>query len=155
MKNLLIVCLLTLLTNVSNASVRLVVPVYTTHIVERGTYDYNESNPGLGIEYKTHEYSFGYMHAVNSFNKPANYLYASKSMLFKGFSLGILSQTNQGVTFNPDGSVYKYGIVTTPILAYEYKHFRLSTSYPFAKLGAKEDDVETADLVNIQFIYKF
>lgn len=137
------------------ASTRLVVPVYTAHIVEKGNYQYNESNPGLGLEYRTHNYHIGYMHAVNSYGKPANYLYIAKPIIVKGFSLGLLSMTNQAITYSAKREVTKYGTILTPILAYEYKSFRLSTSYPFAKLSTKADDIEKADLVNIQFIYKF
>lgn len=137
------------------ASTRLVVPVYTTHIIERGQYDYNESNPGLGLEYRTAHYMVGAMHAVNSYEKPANYLYVAKPVLFKGLSLGLLAMTNQAITYNKAGEVAEFGTVVTPITAYEYKYFRISTSYPFAKLSAKQTDVEKADLVNVQLVYKF
>ena len=140
------IIILSLLAFTVNAETRLIIPFSTTHI---GSGDFNNHNPGLGIEYKSDlVYSAMYL-KHNSYNESSLYLTVSKEHNINDFSY------SYGLTVaNGYEAVNESGLLLTPVISVTYKNIRIATSFPAGQLFCPEG-VECADFVNVQYVYGF
>ena len=146
MKNLTRACaIILLITGHAHAGLSLVVPFYTTHIEYEdapcGVEECNESNPGIGFEYKHHSHIMGVTHITrDSFNNPNTYFYyANRFLANKNTSLTV------GVFYSTGYKPPAPSVV--PIITLSWRNLRVVTSYPVGHIiGTK------ADIVNLQFV---
>jgi len=135
------------------------IPVATKHIEYGAHIKYNENNTGLGVECSTTDYTVGFTNATNSYSNNSNYLYGLKTLRsYKGvdFSAGFTY-----IMGYPELTDITYESTTrnfiTPVLSFKHKYFRLTTTYPFAKMFGddKGGTVANNDVISVSVTVKF
>lgn len=142
MKTLIIV--LSLISFTVSAETRLIIPLATTHI---GGGDFDNSNPGIGIEYKqdnNYVFSATYL-KENSYSEPSLYLAISKEfgMFAAGFAVA-----------NGYEKVSDSGVLVVPVFGVQYKSFRIVTTFPAAQIFCPPNQ-DCGDFVNLQYVHSF
>ena len=139
LKNLILMILLLLCFDAS-AEFSLIVPAATKHIQHNNEpYDYNDDNYGLGLLYIIGKNEVGAVYINEDSNNNENiYFYYARNYIISNDMIASIS------LMLPTG----YEAVTVaPVLSFQYKFVRVSTTYPVGKIIDAP-----ADVVNVQLV---
>ena len=129
-------------------TIALIVPLATTHV--GGNYDFNNHNPGLGIELSTDSIAYSALYLKsNSFRRDSVYLAGSYLIKKDNFTYSFGLALANGYE-----ELYKSGYLMTPVVSIQYKDFRIVTTYPTAGIACQSGDV-CGDFINLQYVYEF
>lgn len=119
----------------------LVLLTLSTHLGPT-SYDFNNNNLGVGIEY-TDNLTYGIYQYNNSYNKPSTMLSVSKQWEYIGFGVAVAN----GYSKSPNDV---NGFLASPEVTFNLTdNVRVKTTYPFGALTNKYD------VINLQLTFDF